>query len=58
MLAIFIWNKLGKSLREAVHPPLMSKHPAHSSRPAADLAVFQSGLWRAFSPTNVATYVG
>lgn len=56
-VAIFIWNKLGKSLREAFHP-LMSEQPTHSTRPAADLAVVQQGLWRAFTPTNVATYVG
>lgn len=51
-------QSLEKSLREAIQLPptlpLMSKHSAHSSRPAADLAVLQ----RAFRPANVATYVG
>lgn len=50
-------TSLKKSLREAFHP-LMSEQPTHSSRPAADLAVVQEGLWHAFSPANVATYVG
>lgn len=50
-----VWRKeKKKSLRETIQPLLLSKHPAHSSCPAADLAVFHS----AFSLTNVATYVG
>lgn len=45
---------------EGSHPaPLMSEHPAHSSSPAADLALFQRRVFCVLlAPANVPTYVG